>query len=230
MRKSPYFFATLAMILGLGAVACSASPTGEDTGTTDDESELRTQICGGVAGLQCPTGYACEITASHPDAAGKCKKVKKCGGIAGLQCPSGYDCDIEDTFPDAMGTCSKHHSAPLPHLEDFQDCTQDSDCKRVHEEKCCPDGSYAAIAKSQESAYQEADWCPSRPAACPLAMRLDQRVAQCNVGKGKCEMIAIDQIACGGFTQHPHHCPSGYDCVMARRIADAPGRCAPSDP
>jgi hypothetical protein len=62
--------------------------------------------------------------------------------------------------------------------------------------------------------------CPA--VVCPLACILDTRVAECNAGK--CEMVAIADIACGGFTTNPHKCPEGYDCTLSH-IPDVPGTC-----
>ena len=31
-------------------------------------------FCGGIAGIQCPTGYQCQLEGNYPDAGGKCVK------------------------------------------------------------------------------------------------------------------------------------------------------------
>jgi hypothetical protein len=36
--------------------------------------DLYTRMCGGIAGIQCPSGYTCVIQQSYPDAAGTCIK------------------------------------------------------------------------------------------------------------------------------------------------------------
>jgi hypothetical protein len=131
--------------------------------------------------------------------------------------------------PDEMGVCKK--AAPAPNVSDFQDCSTDSDCERVpNVEKCCGDCTFEAVNSQQVDAYQNANWCPNKPQACPLACRLDTRVAQCNKGKGKCEMVEITDIACGGFTMNPHQCPSGYSCVFKKHVADIPGKCEKDNP
>jgi hypothetical protein len=69
------------------------------------------QTCGGIAGLQCPTGQTCQLDGNYPDAAGTCVgdlsgRPQICGGIAGLQCPAGQTCLLDGNYPDASGTCS----------------------------------------------------------------------------------------------------------------------------
>ncbi|MBI2617778.1 hypothetical protein HYW55_06605 [Candidatus Gottesmanbacteria bacterium] len=36
------------------------------------EESKREQLCGGIAGLDCPTGYSCKLEGDYPDAGGKC--------------------------------------------------------------------------------------------------------------------------------------------------------------
>lgn len=228
MKTSFWMLGLVSVLSAFGTVACSATAddaSDPNTATGDSEDELKTRICGGFAGLTCPTGYRCEITATHPDATGKCKKVKRCGGIAGLTCPTGFDCQLDGNYPDAMGDCVKSVQ-PAPNVEDFQDCQKDADCKAVNNvEKCCGDCTFEAVNKNQASAYASANWCPNKPGVCPLACRLDTRVAQCNIGKHKCEMVEIADIACGGFTMNPHACPTGYSCQFKKHVADVPGKC-----
>jgi hypothetical protein len=115
------------------------------------------------------------------------RTAKICGGFAGIACPDGYECHLKGNYPDASGTCKK---TKKPRVTDYQDCDVDDDCTRVNNvEKCCGDCTFEAVNVDKVDAYQSANWCPSRPAACPLACRLDQRVAKCNVSRGKCEMV-----------------------------------------
>lgn len=58
-----------------------------------------TSMCGGIAGLLCCPGYACQMQGNYPDAAGTCseKPIGQgcvpsggiCGGFAGAMCCSG---------------------------------------------------------------------------------------------------------------------------------------------
>ena len=80
----------------LAAIGCSAAGSGPEA----DEQEIRGgKICGGIAGLACPSGQSCVITDAHPDATGKCavqaaKKGERCGGnvVGAKQCAAGLTC------------------------------------------------------------------------------------------------------------------------------------------
>lgn len=37
-----------------------------------DKASKNDKICGGFAGIRCPTGYKCQIDGNYPDASGKC--------------------------------------------------------------------------------------------------------------------------------------------------------------
>lgn len=83
------------------AVACSSGGGSSEENSTDDE--LRSgAICGGIAGIRCPSGKVCKLTATHPDASGRCVTPRPgelgglCGGIAGILCKAGLECDMED--------------------------------------------------------------------------------------------------------------------------------------
>src|SRR5205823_4525587 len=84
------------------------------------------------------------------------------------------------------------------------------------------------VAKGKVDAYNTANVCVNPPTACPLACILDQRVAECNTGTQKCEMVAPGSIRCGGFTTNPHSCPSGYQCKY-NNVPDVPGTCVQTD-
>jgi hypothetical protein len=81
-----------------------------------------------------------------------------------------------------------------------------------------------------ESDYAVATACTITPhPVCPFAVILDRRVAQCNDTTNHCEMIAAEDIACGGFIANAHHCPAGYSCQLHVSTPDVPGRCV-ADP
>src|SRR5258708_13848669 len=74
MSLSKIAFAfSFAAISGL-AIACSGNPDGSVTDETADNvgtEELHNSICGGIAGIPCPTGYQCQLTSRIPNATGK---------------------------------------------------------------------------------------------------------------------------------------------------------------
>src|SRR3989344_676485 len=38
------------------------------------DQSIEEQFCGGIAGIQCPSGYSCQLDGEYPDAGGKCIK------------------------------------------------------------------------------------------------------------------------------------------------------------
>src|SRR5688572_5121031 len=98
------------VLLTLMTLALGCSSSSEDTKTGDSESELRRRrICGGFAGLSCPSGQtcvddpsdSCDPNAGGADCSGICKVIetpppppptpppsedRMCGGFAGLPC------------------------------------------------------------------------------------------------------------------------------------------------
>ena len=103
-------------------------------------------------------------------------------------------------------------------------CATDADCVAVDAGGCCPDGRDAAVNVNATDEYAAATACTEPPHVCPLHLILETRVAQCNFATNTCQMIEPTDIRCGGFTTHPHHCPSGFSCQIAT-IPDLPGSC-----
>jgi hypothetical protein len=113
---------------------------------------------------------------------------------------------------------------------DFYSCRVDADCVAIPEGGCCPHGSKVAVNTSSVDAYNKSVACTVTPRPlCPLFLVNDTRVAECNTGTGKCEMVEPADIKCGGFTTNPHACPDGWDCLSTSHIPDVPGSCAPAD-
>jgi hypothetical protein len=105
-------------------------------------------------------------------------------------------------------------------------CHTDSDCVAVSRGGCCPNGVKVAVTAGSEGAYAAASVCTITPhPVCPFAVILDRRVAQCNFATNRCEMIAAEDIKCGGFIATTHHCPDGYSCQLTISTPDLPGRC-----
>jgi len=103
-------------------------------------------------------------------------------------------------------------------------CASDADCVAVDAGGCCPDGSDAAVNASSTGDYAAATACTQPPQTCPLHTVHETRVAQCNFDSHQCEMIEPTDIRCGGFTMHPHHCPTGFACKI-NTLPDIPGTC-----
>lgn len=106
----------------------------------------------------------------------------------------------------------------------FRACGLDDDCVAVPLAGCCHNGWNTAINRAEVDAYDEAFACQNPRPICPMYIVNDTRVAECDRASQLCEMVRIDQIACGGFIAHPHQCPDGYQCVFGR-IPDVPGHC-----
>jgi hypothetical protein len=108
-------------------------------------------------------------------------------------------------------------------------CETDADCVAVPRGGCCSNGWLEAVNLHHERAYANASKCKEDPAPmCPMYIVDDTRVPQCNTnakGKRQCEMVAVEDIACGGHTMHPHACPDGYTCDVSGKPVDAPGVC-----
>lgn len=86
-----------------------SEPTFDVPGTCVEPGGEEPAFCGGIAGIQCPTGQHCELDGDYPDAGGSCQPGSAeggmCGGIAGFACMEGLECYIAESFPDAAGTC-----------------------------------------------------------------------------------------------------------------------------
>ncbi|HEX8794583.1 MAG TPA: hypothetical protein VF765_26740 [Polyangiaceae bacterium] len=107
---------------------------------------------------------------------------------------------------------------------ELRECHVDDDCVAVRQAGCCNNGWKAAVNREEVDAYDAEFACHEPRPICPMYMVLDTRVAECNRVSLLCEMVAIDDIACGGFILHPHACPDGYQCVYGR-VPDLPGHC-----
>ncbi len=107
-------------------------------------------------------------------------------------------------------------------------CQTDADCVAIYQPACCPDGRKVAVGKGHEQAYDDAHACTQPPQTCPLAIILDQRVAQCDNDSHQCVMMDGADIRCGGFTRNPHACPDNFECHYDH-VPDVPGTCQPSN-
>ncbi|MDB5214982.1 MAG: hypothetical protein JWO86_2909 [Myxococcaceae bacterium] len=111
-------------------------------------------------------------------------------------------------------------------MASYNSCNVDDDCVAVPKGGCCPNGINVAVNESKTAQYAKAAKCKSPPQFCPLSIILDQRVAQCNSGTKKCEMVKAEDIKCGGFIAHAHQCPTDYSCTHTGPMhPDLPGKC-----
>jgi hypothetical protein len=110
-------------------------------------------------------------------------------------------------------------------------CHMDADCVAVEKAECCPSGRLVAVNKNHTDDYAKAYACTDKPTACPLYVIKDTRVAECSNASHKCEMVAIEDIQCGGFIGNAHACPTGYACTHAGASMnpDLPGACAAAE-
>jgi hypothetical protein len=132
----------------------------------------------------------------------------------------GGDCD------DAGGAAD---AADAGGQSDFTSCQVDDDCVAVPLGGCCNNGWKFAVNRDDVDAYDDATACHQPRPICPMYIVHDTRVAECSHTTSQCEMVQIDDIACGGFVAHPHSCPEGYACVFGR-IPDVAGHCVALSP
>ena len=103
-------------------------------------------------------------------------------------------------------------------------CNVDSDCVAVTKAGCCHNGWLEAVNKNETKQYEKLYTPKVCTVMCPMFMVKDERVAECNTGAKKCEMVDVAAIACGGFTRNPHACPTGTVCHFDH-VPDIPGKC-----
>jgi hypothetical protein len=121
---------------------------------------------------------------------------------------------------------AKEDSARKKSHPEFYKCDVDADCVAVDKAGCCPNGFLVAVNKGEVKAYDTKYACMTAPAACPLFVVHDTRVAQCDIPNHQCRMIDPEQIRCGGFIAPAmqHQCPMGYECHY-QGVPDVPGFC-----
>ncbi len=126
----------------------------------------------------------------------------------------------------ATATATTDDAGAPGSLSAFQACTTDADCVAVPKVGCCQTGRMEAIATSQVDKYKASFVCPPPKPMCPMSMILEMRQPECNGGSHLCEMVAVENILCGGYnrTGNPHQCPDGYKC-QASKTPDLPGKC-----
>ena len=106
-------------------------------------------------------------------------------------------------------------------------CNVDADCKAVPANGCCHNGRMEAVNKKHVKDYTSSFTCPQTNPICPMYIMLDTRQPECNNNTHTCEMVAIDDIACGAHSVNSHQCPDGYDCDAPG--TDAAGHCVEPD-
>jgi hypothetical protein len=106
---------------------------------------------------------------------------------------------------------------------DLYACKVDSDCVKVRA-GCCPHQGWTSVAAGAEDAYAATLGCAANPICPRIAERADWRTPLCN-DAGRCELVAADDIACGGHRINPHGCPAGYECRGDALAYDGTGKC-----
>ncbi len=108
-------------------------------------------------------------------------------------------------------------------------CKVDNDCVAVPRAQCCPNGFLEAVNVNKVEAYKTANACKNPPSVCPRFIVNDTRVASCNTGTKKCEMVAKPAFGeeggtCG--TIAGIQCHAGLHCALEGNFPDAAGTCA----
>lgn len=79
MSTAKPWMSVSALISMMGLLGACIAQTGDNTEpATGDEEDIKSSVCGGLAGLPCPSGYECLLKSPPiPDQTGTCHK-KKC--------------------------------------------------------------------------------------------------------------------------------------------------------
>lgn len=99
-------------------------------------------------------------------------------------------------------------------------CASDADC--VVAPGCCP-GTQVAVNRRKLGVHQAAR-CRTAHPRCTAPVRSPEAVPECSHVNGRCELVRIGDIHCGGFIRNPHRCPPGYFCEFSG-VPDAGGAC-----
>jgi hypothetical protein len=131
--------------------------------------------------------------------------------------------------PDAAADAGSGGGDDSGDLGPFAACDVDDDCVATARLGCCDNGWLVAINRAQVDAYDAAFACRTPRPVCAMYRVIDTRVAECDNATKQCVMIAVDQIACGGFIRNAHPCPDGYACDYQGHVPDVPGQCVATD-
>ena len=130
-----------------------------------------------------------------------------------------------DEATDPQGAPAAESQDEELRLASYNSCNADSDCVATPKPACCPNGINVAVNKTKVASFDAANACKTPPQACPMFVILDTRVAECNIGTKKCEMIKPEDVRCGGFIKNAHKCATGYSCDHTGINPDAAGKC-----
>lgn len=129
----------------------------------------------------------------------------------------------------AAGCGTAHRSAetaaaesPATTIDPMFACAADVDCTAIEDDSACDVGVLVAVNVSHADGY-----CSTNAPApdCSIAAADDTRVAYCDFGAHRCQMIAPTQIHCQGFINPNHACPTGFVCDFHGRVPDVGGTC-----
>lgn len=175
---------------------------------------------------------ACSSTSTDDEASEGSSSVRACGGATGEPCPEGSECQPDGPGAYADGHCiDSATEVDANGSPEWDRCEVDTDCTAVPRVGCCEDGWKEAVNKTRVAEYSTSFDMSTCATTCPPFVIEDKRQPLCNHDKGRCEMVEIRDIACGGNSPNPHRCPAGYTCKTPDGSpADVPGRCVSDTP
>ncbi len=133
----------------------------------------------------------------------------------------GCSCSVQSNFSrDRTGEVAAETTTESGIAVGLVTCERDADCVAVPKNDCCWTGELVAINTGGVHAYNAGWACANARAECTAAVKVDPRVAECN--GGRCSMIDVDRIVCGGAAASAHACPPPYGCT---NVAGGTGRC-----
>jgi hypothetical protein len=188
------------------------------------------QACGGIAGIQCPSGMicvdnptdSCDPTKGGADCPGECVVKQFCGGIAAIQCPGGWNCiddptdscDPNNGGADCGGICVP---APPP-----PQCTTAADCTGPLPLACllCSDGS--SVCPTWDCVNGA---CQVNSGSCPTPPPPPQTCTAATDCSGPLPLIAC-RLCSDGSAACPHwECNNGVCQISLGSCPPPPNTC-----
>jgi len=102
-------------------------------------------------------------------------------------------------------------------------CAHDSDCEKIAGGCCGFD--WTALGVGQSDIYNAGLACDAAQVCSKRPLVLIDDAALCNLETNQCELVAVEDIACGGHSINAHACPEGFECQGPGLAYDAFGTC-----